>query len=63
MLHNAEVLSNLHQIRSVDLKKWAKLGEEKLSCPKCQSPIAWYDPACLKCGEKRSERLFPLKKA
>ncbi len=63
MLHHAEVLSNLRQIRSVGLKKWAKMEEEKWSCPKCKSPIGWYDPACPKCAEKRSDRLFPLKKA
>jgi len=63
MLHHAEVLPNLRQIRSVGLNKWAKLEEEKWSCPKCKSPVTWYDPACSKCGEKRSERLFPLKKA
>jgi len=63
MLHHAEVLSNLRQIHSMGLNKWAKLEEEKWSCPKCKSPITWYDPACPKCGEKRSNRLFPLKKA
>ena len=61
--HHAEALSNLRQVRSMGLKKWAKLEEEKWSCPKCKSPIAWFDPACPKCGEKRSDRLFPLKKA
>jgi hypothetical protein len=61
--HHAEALSNLRQARSVGLKKWVKLEKEKWSCPKCKSPIAWFDPACPKCGEKRSDRLFPLKKA
>ncbi len=61
--HHAEALSNLRQARSMGLNKWAKLEEEKWKCPKCKSPIAWFDPACPKCGEKRSDRLFPLKKA
>ncbi len=63
MLHHAEALPNLRQVRSMGLTKWAKLEEEKWSCPKCKSRISWYDPACQKCGEKRSERLFPLRKA
>ena len=61
--HHAEALSNLRQVRSMGPKKWAKLEEKKWSCPKCKSPIAWFDPACPKCGEKRSDRLFPLKRA
>ena len=61
--HHAEALSNLRQVRSMGPEKWAKLEEEKWSCPKCKSPIAWFDAACSKCGEKRSDRLFPLKKA
>jgi hypothetical protein len=61
--HHAEALSNLRQARSMGLKQWAKLEKEKWSCPKCKSPIAWFDAACPKCGEKRSDRLFPLKRA
>ncbi len=63
MLHHAEALSNLRQLRSMGLTKWAKLEEQKWSCPQCKAPISWYDAACSKCGAKRSDLLFPLKKA
>jgi hypothetical protein len=63
MLHHAEALPNLRQAGAMGLDKWVKLEKEKWSCPKCAAPIAWYDPACPKCGEKRSSRLFPLRKA
>ncbi len=62
MLHHAEVLENLGGIRNIGIKNWAKHEDERWHCPQCGSPIAWYDPACVKCGAKRSSRLFRLKK-
>lgn len=63
MLHHAEVLENLRQIRKVGIENWAKQEDERWHCPQCRASIAWYDPACIKCGAKRSDRLFALKKA
>lgn len=63
MLHHAEVLENLRQIKKVGIKEWTKREEERWSCPQCRARIAWYDAKCSKCGAKRSERLFPLQKA
>jgi hypothetical protein len=60
MWHHAEVLNNLEQIRKMGIKEWAKYDEERWQCPKCRMPMAWYDSECSHCGEKRSERLFPL---
>jgi hypothetical protein len=63
MLHHAEVLQNLRQLRTMGIKDWAKHEEERWRCPQCRELISWYDSACPKCGAKRSDRLFPLKKA
>jgi len=60
MLHHAEVLQNLRQIREMGIKKWAKYEEECWRCPQCRMPMSWYDSKCSKCGTPRSERLFPL---
>jgi hypothetical protein len=62
MLHHAEVLSNLRQLRAMGIKDWAKSEEERWQCPKCRAAISWYDASCPKCGASRSSRLFPLKK-
>jgi hypothetical protein len=63
MQHHSEVLENLRQLRSAGIKEWTKHEEERWRCPQCKGSIAWYDAACPKCGAKRSDRLFPLKKA
>ncbi len=63
MLHHAEVLDNLRLIRKLGIKNWAKHEDERWHCPRCGAPIAWYDPVCVKCGAKRSTRLFHLKNA
>jgi hypothetical protein len=63
MLHHAEVLQNLRQIREMGIQKWAKYEEERWRCPQCRMPMSWYDSKCSKCGTPRSERLFPLPQA
>jgi len=63
MLHHAEVLANCRQLREVGIKEWTKQQEERWSCPQCRANISWYDATCSRCGAKRSDRLFPLKKA
>jgi hypothetical protein len=63
MLHHAEVLENLRHMKEVGVKEWAKSEEERWRCPQCRGTITWYDATCSHCGAKRSERLFPLKKA
>jgi hypothetical protein len=45
------------------MKKWTKYEEERWHCPQCKTPLSWYEAQCSKCGAKRSEKLFPLKKA
>ena len=60
MLHHAEVLENLRQLRTIGIKKWAKHEEDRWRCPKCQTTIAWYDPECLKCRTPRLDKMFPL---
>ena len=61
MLHHAEVLANLRQLKSVGLKEWAKQEEEKWACPSCRGRMGWYDAKCPKCGTARSSKLFALK--
>ena len=63
MRHHAEVLSNLRGIKEMGIQEWAKYDEERWKCPKCKSPMAWYDTKCSKCGEPRSGRLFTLPKS
>ena len=63
MLHHAEVLENLRQLREMGIKDWAKHEEDRWRCPKCGTMFSWYDPECPKCKAPRSARLFPLKKA
>jgi hypothetical protein len=60
MLHHAEVLDNLRQIRQMGIREWTTREEERWSCPQCRARIAWYDKACSNCGAGRSERLFKL---
>jgi hypothetical protein len=61
MLHHAEVLSNLKQLKSVGLKEWAKMEEDRWACPNCRGRMGWYEAKCVKCGTPRSTRLFALK--
>jgi hypothetical protein len=63
MLHHSEVLANLRQIKEMGMKKWTQHEEERWRCPQCRNSLSWYDATCSKCGAKRSDRLFPLKKA
>jgi hypothetical protein len=63
MLHHAEVLENLRQLRGMGIKEWTKHEAARWSCPQCKSQISWYDAECSKCRTKRSDLLFPLKKA
>jgi hypothetical protein len=60
MPHHREVLNNLRQIKKMGIQKWAKFEEERWQCPKCKSPMTWYDSMCSKCGAPRSEQLFAL---
>jgi len=61
MLHHAEVLKNLQQIRELGIQKWAEYDEERWRCPRCRLPVSWYDGKCSGCGAPRSDRLFPLR--
>jgi hypothetical protein len=63
MRHHSEVLENLRQIKQMGMKKWTEHEEDRWRCPQCKANLSWYDEKCSKCGEKRSDRLFPLKKA
>lgn len=63
MLHHAEVLENLRQLRTMGIKDWTNHEEDRWHCPKCRTMISWYDPECPKCKAPRSAKLFPLKKA
>jgi len=60
-LHRREYLPNLGRIREMGVQKWIEYEEERWRCPQCGLPMSWYDANCLRCGEARSEPLFPLK--
>ena len=60
-LHRGEYLPNLAKMREMGVQKWIEYEEERWRCPQCGLPMSWYDAKCVKCGEARSERLFPLK--
>jgi len=59
-LHHAELLDNLRNLQKMGIKDWAKIEQERWTCPKCSNPLSWYDAVCSNCGAKRSERLFSL---
>lgn len=61
MPHHGEVLNNLRQIKKMGIQKWAKYDEERWQCPKCKSPMTWYDSKCSGCGAPRSDQLFTLR--
>jgi hypothetical protein len=61
MPHHGEVLHNLRQIKEMSIQKWAEYDEERWQCPKCKSPMSWYDSKCSECGAPRSEKLFTLR--
>ena len=60
LLHRAEYLPNLEKIREVGAQEWVKAEEERWRCPQCGLPMSWYDAECVRCGEPRSAKLFPL---
>jgi hypothetical protein len=60
LTHHHEVLDNLRRLHEVGLKKHAEQEEKRWQCPKCKQPLAWYDRACPKCGEKRPDKLFKV---
>ena len=51
MLHHAEVLENLRQLRTMGIKEWSKHEEDRWRCPKCQTTISWYEDECPKCRQ------------
>jgi predicted RNA-binding Zn-ribbon protein involved in translation (DUF1610 family) len=59
-LHRQEYLPNLKKIREMGVQEWVKKEEERWLCPNCGLPMSWYDAECARCGESRSEQLFPL---
>jgi len=61
-LHRKEYLPNLKKIREMGVQEWVKYEEERWRCPQCRLPMSWYDAKCPRCGNPRSERLFPLPK-
>ena len=63
MLHHAEVLSNLRQLRATGIKEWVKREEERWQCPECRTAFSFYEPECSKCKAPRPDKLFPLKNA
>jgi hypothetical protein len=63
ILHHAEVLENLRQLRKMGIDDWTKREDAHWQCPKCQARLGWYDAECPKCKAPRPDRLFPLKKA
>ena len=60
MPHHGEVLENLRRIKEMGIQKWAKYDEERWKCPKCKSPVSWYDSKCSQCNAPRSDQLFTL---
>jgi hypothetical protein len=58
--HRKEYLPNLAAIRAIGVQDWVRKEEERWRCPKCHLPIRWYDTLCARCGEPRSQTLFPV---
>jgi len=60
LLRRAEYMTNLGKIRAMGVEDWVEYEEERWRCLRCGLPMSWYDTECARCGEARSERLFPL---
>ena len=60
MLHHAEVLENLRQLKSMGITNWTKHEEDHWRCPKCQTTFSWYDQECPKCRTPRPAKLFTI---
>jgi len=58
--HRQEYLPNLALISEMGADEWARYEEERWRCPQCGLPMSWYDTECARCGEPRSESLFPV---
>lgn len=58
--HHAELPDNLRNLKQRGINEWTRHEQERWTCPQCSSPLSWYDPACSKCGAKRSDKLFLL---
>ncbi|MBN2418350.1 MAG: DUF3795 domain-containing protein [Deltaproteobacteria bacterium] len=59
-LHRDEYLPNLKKMREMGVEEWVRYEEERWRCPKCGTPMSWYDAECVACGAPRSERVFSL---
>ena len=60
LIHHNEFLKNLENLKKQGIKKWSKYEKDRWTCPECGTFISWFDHACVNCGTKRSEKLFPL---
>ena len=58
--HRQEYLPNLALIQEMGVQEWVRYEEERWRCPQCGLPMSWYDTECARCGEPRSEDLFPV---
>jgi hypothetical protein len=58
--HRQEYLPNLALISEMGVQEWVRYEEERWRCPQCGLPMLWYDTECARCGEPRSENLFPV---
>lgn len=61
LLHRGEYMKNLAKIREMGVQEWLTSEQERWRCPRCGLAMSWYDAECIRCGEARSERLFPLR--
>lgn len=59
-LHRQEYLPNLGKIRDMGVQEWVSEEAGRWRCPRCSLPMSWYDAECVRCGEPRSQKLFPL---
>jgi hypothetical protein len=58
--HHLEIIDNLRRLEKVGIKKHARQEEKRWRCPQCQTPLAWYDQSCHKCGARRPEYLYEV---
>jgi hypothetical protein len=58
--HHIEIIDNLRRLEKVGIKKHAEQEEKRWLCPQCQTPLAWYDQTCHKCGAKRPVHLYKV---
>jgi hypothetical protein len=60
LVHHNEINDNLRRLEKAGIKKHARREEKRWLCPRCKTPLAWYDQTCRQCGAVRPASLYKV---